>query len=70
MRIYYTPANQGDGSYTVHFFDDKDSIRLLEDEDPETYHCEGGGFFDCKEVPEGIQIRTFQQVKGLVEENS
>lgn len=63
MRIYYTAVDQGDGSMNVEFFDDPNSIRLLEEFIPEYYRGEGGSYFDVDSQPINITIETLESVK-------
>lgn len=47
-RIYYTAVDNGDGSLGVEFFESQECINLLEDNYPEYYRGEGGGYFDVE----------------------
>lgn len=66
--MYYTTVNNGDGSSSVEFFYDRESIELLEEHDPETYSGgEGGGSFqysgDLVFAYEWLEPQTLEQVK-------
>ena len=62
MKIFFTASNNGDGSSSVHFFESKECIDLLEEHDPEGYGGGEGG--DWLEVPDGT-IVTGITVKNL-----
>jgi len=67
MRLLYTTANNGDGSSSVEFFYDQESIDLLEQADPETYAGgEGGSWFDVDGPVTGTEIHTLENVKKAI----
>jgi hypothetical protein len=63
MRIYFAASNNGDGSSSVHFFESKKCIDLLEEHDLEGYGgCEGGDWMDIDGSVTGINIETLEEV--------
>lgn len=67
MRVYFTTANNGDGSASVCFYDSQACITKLEEKEPEAYGAgEGGGWF---EVPDGTVITGIEvQNMAMVDE--
>jgi hypothetical protein len=73
LRVYYTTANNGDGSSSVKFFESQECIDLLEEHDPDSYGSgEGGSYFDIEGAitfqSNWEKIQTLEQVKALIEE--
>lgn len=61
VKVFYTVANGGDGSYSVVFFDSDETIELLEKEDPETWGGGEGGGSLLTEKLEGVHIYTMNE---------
>lgn len=68
MRIYYTAANNGDGSSSVKFYESQECIDRLEEDDPEGYGGgEGGGSFNVEGATD-LKITTLDEVKQEIED--
>lgn len=62
--IWFTTSDNGDGSSSVEFSDNADSIDYLEEHDPEGYGSgEGGSSFEIDGEITGVEIQTLDQVK-------
>jgi hypothetical protein len=67
MRIYYITANNGDGSSSTEFYDSRECIDYLTDEDKclETYMDGDGGswsYFDAPGGITGVEVRSLEQL--------
>lgn len=70
MRIYYTSADNGDGSASTYFFESQQCIDMLEEDDPERYGAgEGGSHFDV-EGTHNIPVQTLKDVKQEIKDNN
>lgn len=67
-KIFYTTADNGDGSSSVWFFESQECIQALENHDPGTWAAgEGGGSFLCERISE-VDVLTIADVMGIIQE--
>lgn len=73
MRIFYITANNGDGSFRTEFYDSKECIDRLTDDDLclEEYTDGDGGSWGSFEIPDdtpvsGITIKTINEVEEYI----
>lgn len=65
-QIFYTVADNGDGSYSTYFFESLECIEALEEHDPDTWAAgEGGGSFMCKDIS-GVAVLTLVDVAEII----
>lgn len=64
MRIYVATVNGGDGSYSIEFYNSREAIELLYDNDCENYGCnESFSSFELEGTITGISILTIEDAR-------